>query len=318
MKRFLAIFLCLVMLTSSFSLVLAEGTEPGGSENETQPEPWEGESYTITFVVDGVEVPVTTHEGEVPVYPNGTPTKAEDDDYTYEFAGWDPELVAATESATYTAQFNATPKAKSYTITFVDEDGTELQSSEVAEGDTPEYTGETPTKAATAQYTYTFAGWTPEVAAVTGEATYTATYDATVNKYTVQFVNHDGSVLQTEELEYGATPEYTGETPTKAEDETYTYAFDTWTPEIVAVTGEATYTATYTATEKETTTALRGDANGDGTFDNRDITLALQAAAGFTVEFDQDACDVDGISGFDNRDITLLLQAGAGYDVELK
>ena len=58
----------------------------------------------------------------------------------------------------------------------MNEDGTVLQSSEVAYGETPVYSGETPTKAADAQNTYAFAGWTPKIDPVSGNATYTATY----------------------------------------------------------------------------------------------------------------------------------------------
>jgi len=73
-----------------------------------------------------------------------------------------------------------------YTITFVNEDGTELQSGEVLLGKTPAYTGEEPEKPATVTQSYAFAGWkdengivyglTDDLPAVTGAMTYTAIY----------------------------------------------------------------------------------------------------------------------------------------------
>ena len=68
---------------------------------------------------------------------------------------------------------------KEYNIKFVNEDGTELQSTKVLYGETPEYKGETPVKAATDKATYTFKGWSPEIVPVTGDATYTATFTET-------------------------------------------------------------------------------------------------------------------------------------------
>ena len=114
----------------------------------------------------------------------------------------------------------------------------------------PEYNGATPEKAATAQYTYTFKGWDKEVVAVTGEVTYTATFESIVNTYTVTWKNEDGSVLKTDEVAYGATPAYTGATPEKAADDDYTYTFSSWDKALSAVTGNVEYVAQFTAEEK--------------------------------------------------------------------
>lgn len=201
--------------------------------------------YTITFVDDdGITV---LQQSEVALdampTPPADPTKEATAEFTYTFAGWSPTIVAATGAATYTATYTAT--VNKYLITFVDEDGTTvLASAEYDYGTTPVAPAD-PTKEATAQYTYKFSGWDKEIVAVTGAATYTASYTATVNKYLITFLNDDESVLCAEEWEYGATPSC--EEPTKEADEQYTYLFAGWQPEIVAVTGVATYIATYNA-----------------------------------------------------------------------
>ncbi len=202
-------------------------------------------TYTITFVnEDGTVLQsIEVEYDKKPTYTANTPTKEPDAQYTYTFAGWDKELTEVTGEATYIATYEKT--VNRYKITFVDEDGRVLQSIRVEYGKTPEYEGEDPTKEADVQYSYTFAGWDKEPTAVTGEATYTATYEKTVNKYLITFVNEDGTVLQSIEVEYGKTPEYEGDDPTKEADAQYSYSFAGWDKEIVEVTGDATYTATY-------------------------------------------------------------------------
>ena len=199
------------------------------------------EKFTITWknedgsIIDQTEVSY----GQMPTHE--VPVKPSTEQYTYTFAGWTPEVVAATSDATYTATY--TSELRKYTVTFLDEDGTTLSAQDWEYGATP--TCEAPTKPSTEQYTYTFAGWTPEVVAVTGNATYTATYTSELRKYTITFLDEDGTTLSSQDWEYGATP--TCEAPTKPATAQYTYTFAGWTPEVVAVTGNATYTATYTA-----------------------------------------------------------------------
>ena len=179
--------------------------------------------------------------GTKPAYTGATPTKAATAQYTYTFKGWTPEIVAVTGDTTYTAEFNSV--LREYTVTWMNGD-TVLQSGKVAYGENPTYTGETPTKAATAQYTYVFKGWSPAVSNVTGDATYTAVFDEIVNEYTVTWMNGD-TVLATDSVPYGDMPVYSGKTPVKEETSRYTYSFNGWTPEITDVTGNVTYTAVF-------------------------------------------------------------------------
>ena len=212
-------------------------------------------SYTITWQnEDGSLIDQTTVEyGQIPAH--AEPTKQATAEYTYTFAGWTPAVVTVTGDATYKATFNASKN--SYTITWQNEDGSLIDQATVEYGVVPTHTD--PIKQNTAEYTYTFAGWTPAVVAVTGNATYKATFTATKNSYTITWQNEDGSLIDQTIVEYGVVP--THDEPTKQATAEYTYTFAGWTPAVVAVTGDATYKATFTASKNSYTITWQ-DENG--------------------------------------------------------
>ena len=141
---------------------------------------------------------------------------------------------------------------RAHLVNFVNTDGTVLQSSYVEYGEMPYYDNwETPYLPSTAEYDYEFTGWTPELTAVTADITYTATYNAIKRSYLISFYDEDYStLLHSEYMEYGVMPEYNGMTPTKPSTNEYDYTFSGWSPELQAVSGEASYYATYTANRK--------------------------------------------------------------------
>ena len=139
------------------------------------------------------------------------------------------------------------PEPSSYTVTWML--GNEVLKTEtLKEGEIPVYSGKTPEKAADAQYSYVFTGWTPEIQAVSGDAAYTAVFDAVLNRYEVVFRNYDGSELQRSQYAYGETPAYSGAAPARPDTDKASYAFKGWDAPLVPVAGAAVYTAVYEAT----------------------------------------------------------------------
>ena len=211
---------------------------------------WQVKTYTIKWVNwDGSEVRTDTKvpygtELEVPE----DPTREADAEYTYTFASWTPEIETVTGDATYKATY--TKEANTYTLTY-DLDGGAWENDETYTY-TKKYNEEVEVKADPTKEGYTFAGWTSaEVKVENGKFTMPAknvTLKAkwNINKYTIKWVNWDGSEVRTDtKVPYG-TELKAPEDPTREADAEYTYTFAGWTPEIETVTGDATYQATYT------------------------------------------------------------------------
>ena len=221
---------------------------------------WTPKSYTVTWMNGDEEILHTVVPyGETPAYEGEDPVRAEDEQYIYTFTGWNPEPAPVVKDVVYEAVFAETTKA--YTITFIDESGQVLQTSEFEYGQMPYYMNGVPAKEADDQYEYTFAGWAPELTAVAGEETYTAVFDRTLRSYKITWKNWDDSILKEENFDYGTTPEYSGDIPQRSENDQYTYTFSGWTPEIEEVSGEAEYKAVFTPEERSYTVTWK-DSDG--------------------------------------------------------
>jgi len=181
-----------------------------------------------------------------------------------DFTGNDQNPLTITSvdaSATYRAFF----AINVYNYQFVNWDNSELDAGTINHGETPTYNGVTPPiKPSTAQYSYTFDGWSPNIGAVIADNTvFTAQYTETLRQYTITFLNYDGSTLQSSAWDFGATPTYNGTSdPVKPADAENTYVFAGWDATIEPVSGEKTYTAIYTNTTNSYTITLTAGAGG--------------------------------------------------------
>ena len=138
---------------------------------------------------------------------------------------------------------------------------TTLQSGKLKEWETPEYTGATPTKAADAQYTYTFSGWKPTVGPIYKKTDFKAQFDKTVNEYDLTIVVNDDTmgsvdVAFVEWQPYGTAISAEANVLTIGEGESKTvvtataetgYVFSSWGTLPSSVSADATITATFEA-----------------------------------------------------------------------
>ena len=160
---------------------------------------WTIDTFTVVWKnYDGEELKTAQVPYGTTAYYNGdAPVKPDTAEFSYKFDKWSPEEGEITKATTYIATYTET--RKSYTVKFVNEDGTELQSSELEYGSMPSYE-KTPDKADNGNKTYHFAGWSPSIVSVTGEAIYQATYSEEEIVYIVTFDPNGGTVNPSEDI----------------------------------------------------------------------------------------------------------------------
>ena len=148
----------------------------------------------------------------------------------YVFKGWNGTYTNISSNVDITAIYK-----KLYTVQFLNWNGDLLKSENVEEG-----------KSATApsdpsRTGYTFTGWNPSnFSNITSDLTVTAQY--TINKYTLTFKDHDGTVLKEEQnVTHGSSVT----APSNPSREGYT--FTGWNPsDFSNITSDLTVTAQYT------------------------------------------------------------------------
>ena len=196
--------------------------------------------------------------GKSATAPSEEPQKAADAQYTYEFKGWDTAFDKVTSYLEIRPVYKE--MLRSYTVTFYDDDRTTKLDEQQVEYGKSAAAPETPTKAQTEQWIYTFDGWDSEAwKNITGDTVVYATYSQDLRKYNVTFVY--GKVdepessdyhEETQQVEYGGkanAPEkeaaaYTGTDTTE-------YQFAGWeTSNYLNVTGDLTVEAIYRTYDK--------------------------------------------------------------------
>ena len=211
-------------------------------------------SSTKTFKSwDGSETigTVTYIDGKPSTALPSVPARTQTAQYTYAAAGWNTEEDAQTANfdastvnlsdLTLYAAYSRT--VRSYTVTWLNDDNSTLDTETYQYGATPSYKKGTPVSATDSSKP--FQGWSPAIATVTGPQTYKASY---IPVYTATFVTaaeDGGQTLGTKQYQDGQTVTDDGNTtPTSTREG---YIFTSWSPSLGVIHANTTYTAVFAA-----------------------------------------------------------------------
>ena len=214
-------------------------------------------SNMVYLSVDGKELGAMNNEFEGLNALGTTSSWLNGMDLTFDYLG----NIAYPMNGTYSyLEIQEEAEGEMYPISFRDYNGALLTTQVCREGSIPTPPAD-PVRKADAKYSYTFAGWSPALAPVTGSREYVATYTQELRSYTVTFKDDNGTVLDTQTVPYGQIPTAPAD-PVKEVAGSTVYTFAGWYPTLSKVTGDAVYTAQYDVGLKQYTITF---VNDDGT-----------------------------------------------------
>lgn len=178
------------------------------------------------------------------------PTREGTEDTGYSFRDFGTLPTNIHSNVTVVAQYVTT-----YRVRFLN-DGAVYNTQWVESGGSATTPSGTPTKASTAQYTYTFSKWDKSYSNITAPLDVNAVFTSSLRYYTVYFYN-GSSLLQTvNNVPYGGSATYTGSTPVKSDvTDPENYAFSGWSPAPTNIQGNTSCYAQYNYTGLEETIA---------------------------------------------------------------
>ncbi len=223
-------------------------------------------------------------KGDTANYVGTTPFRESTSRYDYVFSGWDRNLENVESDFSTNALFDAIPAE--YEVNFYNYDNSLLYTDYVGFRQDAKYVGATPTKPESDGYIYLFSGWNKPITDIVSDLDVIAQFEKSPRSYIVNFFNYDGTFLYSDLVEYQRPAYYEGDTPTRPDDEMYTYTFSGWDRDLTCITEDLKVFASY---EKE----LR---KFDCTFRNYDGTelYKTQVTYGETAKYIGDTPVRDG------------------------
>ncbi|CCV64247.1 conserved hypothetical protein (predicted large exoproteins involved in heme utilization or adhesion) [Alteracholeplasma palmae J233] len=203
--------------------------------------------YTITYF-DGDNNVFDTEKVEFEKLAKGTkkiPTKLAVGNDAYKFVQWDFDFnTPVTQNHRVYAEFSRVDRY--YDISFYNDNGEFIELQRVEYLDSAKAPEKLPVKEESRQFSYKFKGWDKDFTNVTENLDVYAVFEQTIRKYNVTFIDGNGVIFATQQVEFGKNAAIPVGIPRKdPKDDITAYKFIEWDNSLDRIVEDRTLTARF-------------------------------------------------------------------------